>query len=438
MRFGTTIAPITAVAEMTLQGFIYGYGKQAMDSLLGWTPQNQKTLDHATSGAALLDDVRELFGGGASKSSAGVAGHPDDDRATRARASEVEVLRQQQDMTKAVSQQFGSLNTQTGFVLTSFDTLKGGSGDLQSHFGVLGYAADAAAAKLMGLAGGGDLSGASSGGSGLIQAAYHPGGGLPDDHPMTPLMRGALHGVAGPNPYAGEAGGGSFVPPGAEATTAGMRQNNLGNLGFFPGMHYSGLLGPSNARDVDHSIAKFATQEDGIRAAASLALHKYMSGRHDAWDLIAAKGGWTPGALGPGASVNVARAMGLGNRDDLHLDQPDRMVKFLHGLAVQEHGPAGRFYSEDRIKGALSHRVPVAGAPPQSKTITPGRPAGKQAAGTMAQLQPIHNHFYVDGKHMASNVVSHIVDGLEHPTSVGGPDTYGTHHGPETALNDAA
>lgn len=155
-----------------------------------------------------------------------------------------------------------------------------------------------------------------------------------------------------------------------------MRQNNLGNLGFFRGMHYAGLLGASNARDVDHSIAKFATQEAGIRAAASLALHKYTGGRRNAWDVIAAKGGWTPGSLGPGASVNVARAMGLSNRDDLHLDDEGHMVKFLRGLALQEHGQkAGSWYTEERIRGALHREHPALTPPPSRPPHRPDAPA---------------------------------------------------------------
>ncbi len=249
----------------------------------------------------------------------------------------------------------------------------------------------------------------------------------------TPLLRGAVHGAMGANPYAGEAGGGSFVPPGAEATTAGMRQNNLGNIGFFPGMHYAGLLGPSNARDVDHSIAKFADQDAGIRAAASLALHKYMSGRHDTWDIIAAKGGWTPGALGPGASVNVARAMGLGNRDDVHLDDPGQMVKFLHGLAIQEHGPAGRFYSEDRIRAALQHPT-VDGR----RTVSPGKPAA--AGGTSASNMPpveVHLTHMLDGKVLSHTVTKHQVADARFKRSIGPTDTYGQRAHPGSEVMDA-
>ena len=85
----------------------------------------------------------------------------------------------------------------------------------------------------------------------------------------------------------------------------------------------------------------------------------------------------------------------------------------------------------------MDYHGPVAGAPPQSRTVSPGRPAGKQGA-TMARLQPIVIQTHLDGKMVAENTVHHLVAGMEHPNSVGGPDTYGNHHGPETALNDCA
>ena len=155
--------------------------------------------------------------------------------------------------------------------------------------------------------------------------------------------------------------------------TSGMRARNLGNIGYF-GQHEPGLVGPSNSRDVDHSIAMYATQEDGIRAAARLALRKYQGGMRDTASLIAGPKGWTPGALGPGASVNIARAMGLTNRDDLHLDQPDMMHKFLRGLATQEHGKAGSYYTDKMIDDALAGRgatTATGGVPGKTAGVSP-------------------------------------------------------------------
>ena len=157
----------------------------------------------------------------------------------------------------------------------------------------------------------------------------------------------------------GAGDGSATTEDGGPGFTSGMKARNLGNIGYF-GQHETGLVGPSNSRDVDHSIAMYATQEDGIRAAARLAMRKYQSGMHDTASLIAAKkGGWTPGALGPAASVNIAKAMGLSNKDDLHLDQPGQMQKFLGALARQEHGSAGAYYSPEMIDRALKGSGPA-------------------------------------------------------------------------------
>ena len=381
----------------------------------------------------------------------------DEDRATRARASDSEAWRQQQDMMKAASQQFGELKTRTGFVLTSFDSVKTTSTGLRGSLDILAQTALGAARALASIAmGGGGGGGFGGGSSGIISASYGGGGGGfggggfgGGGGGLTPLLRGvgragSRSASSGSNPYVGGAGGSAFVPPVGDHLTAGMRQNNLGNIGFF-GQHMAGLIGPSIAHDVDHSIAKFATQDDGIRAAAALALAKYNKGRRNTWDIIAAKGGWTPGALGPGASVNVARAMGLGNRDDIHLDDQNQMVKFLHGLAVQEHGRAGQFYSEDRIRSALEHRgVPVAG-PSRSRTIAPGKPAGgsgSPAGGEMVEnTQPIviehHSHTYMDTKKVAHEVTRHQVADARFRRSAGQTDTYGRRAHPGSEVIDA-
>jgi len=195
-----------------------------------------------------------------------------------------------------------------------------------------------------------------SGAGAVTLVSFHPGGGAGSGFSGA---AGALKNAGGEflNGRRGAVGSGDGTATTESAGpdfTAGMRARNLGNIGYF-GQHEAGLVGPSNSRDVDHSIAMYATQEDGIRAAARLALRKYDSGMRSTASLIAGPHGWTPGSLGPGASVNVARTMGLTNQDDLHLDRPDQMRKFLRGLAVQEHGASGgRYYSDAMIGRALS------------------------------------------------------------------------------------
>jgi len=393
-----------------------------------------------------------------------------EDRASRARVSDtLELL---QDRARANVWQFGQLNDRTGVLKATFTTLDTGSTGLKGTLDILNQTAMGAARALAEVALGGGAGSASGlgGGAGVVSAAYTTWdengssgsggsavrrayaatrGGEHHEAMVTTTMpsagspggRGSVPGA--PNPYAGGAGAGAFVATAGDHLTAGMRNNNLGNIGYF-GQHTAGLIGPSNARDVDHSIAKFDTQESGIRAAAALALAKYSKGRHSTWDIIAAAGGWTPGSLGPGASVNVARAMGLGNRDDVHLNDPNQMVKFLHGLAVQEHGPAGRFYTEDRIRGALGRGATVsAGRPaatvsaPPPRKVTPGVPAGSIQAMNMP---PVHVHLthMLDGKVIAKNTTKHQVADSRFHNSVGGKDPYGNHSPPGTDFVDSA
>lgn len=217
---------------------------------------------------------------------------------------------------------------------------------------------------------------------GLVRASYETEGG---GSGRRANLRYGRQGSGGSNAFGATIGSGD----GTQTTqaegagfTAGMRARNLGNIGYF-GQKTPGLVGPSNSRDVDHSIAMFATQEDGIRAAAALALRKYQQGMHDTASLIAGPHGWTPGALGPGASVNIAGAMGLTNRDDLHLDQPGQMQKFLHGLAMQEHGKAGAYFSDAMIDRALTGSKPGMSASGNAERAGTASAAVDRAASLM-------------------------------------------------------
>ena len=124
----------------------------------------------------------------------------------------------------------------------------------------------------------------------------------------------------------------------------GLRlSNNLFNIKYVPGAEsnqkrWPGLLGPSEARDGGDPQMKFATVEDSGVAGAQLALRKYQSGMRTPRQIIAGQMGWTPGY--EGAATNIARIAGLGLDDDLRLDTPEGLRRFLPALAEQEHGGA--------------------------------------------------------------------------------------------------
>jgi hypothetical protein len=122
----------------------------------------------------------------------------------------------------------------------------------------------------------------------------------------------------------------------------GLRHsNNLFNIKYFRGaekypQRWPGLMGPSIARDQGDPQMKFATVEDSGVAGAELLRRKYQSGMRTPRQIIAGNQGWTPGYTG--AAENVARVAGVGVDDDLRLDTPEGLRRFLPALAEQEHG----------------------------------------------------------------------------------------------------
>ncbi len=234
-------------ATALVQKFLYDQVAGLQDRVLGWTPKNQATLDHATTLSNVVKDVKEQwFGGSADPAAADrdarlrrterqrlmrepleggldrmraemtgenaplppprpmtASGfHPDDDRATRSRASDADVWIQQQDMIRAASQQFGALNDKTGVLQASFTTLDGGSDAAAQQIALLGLAARTVAGAMAGMLSGGGSGGS---GSGIISASYEGGGfggggsgGSSFGGRVAPnLRRGRPHGIGG-------------------------------------------------------------------------------------------------------------------------------------------------------------------------------------------------------------------------------------------------
>lgn len=208
-----------------------------------------------------------------------------------------------------------------------------------------------------------------------------------------------------------------FIPParywGVDDRTAGTfplglrHSNNLFNIKYFQGAErnqnkWPGLLGPSVARDQGDPQMLFANPEDSGVAAAGLLRRKYDSGMRSPQSIIAGRSGWTPGhTMAPG---NVARLAGVGVNDDLKLDTPEGMRRFLPALAEQEHGKwmADRYFTPemyDKIterstgaqfaSGALPPLAPLAadgsnahrwGSPLAGVPTTPGAPSPARPA----------------------------------------------------------
>lgn len=130
---------------------------------------------------------------------------------------------------------------------------------------------------------------------------------------------------------------------------AGMRNNNPGNIKY---VGQANALGPSKNTDQGDPQAVYATAEDGMSAMYDLLRRKYTGGKVTPNQMIADKGGWTPGNYE--AAKNVARYAGIGPNDDINLGDPNSAFKFMRALMLQEHGEASKMYSDDMIVKAIN------------------------------------------------------------------------------------
>lgn len=129
---------------------------------------------------------------------------------------------------------------------------------------------------------------------------------------------------------------------------AGMRNNNPGNIKF---VGQANSVGPSENTDQGDPQAVYATAEEGMSAMLTLMKKKYDGGKTTFNELIAGKGGWTPGNYA--AAKNVARHAGIGPDDDINLNDPASAFKAMRALMLQEHGKASSAYSDDMVWNAI-------------------------------------------------------------------------------------
>ena len=139
----------------------------------------------------------------------------------------------------------------------------------------------------------------------------------------------------------------------------GMGNNNPLNIKYAPGVSYDGLVGPSTNTDQGDPQNVFKTPEAGWAAGYSLLNKKYGSGMTTPNQIIAGKGGWTPGNTQ--AAANVAKAAGIGPDDDIGFNDPAKAQKFMRALVTQEQGAAASAYPDTMIAGALGGSQPASG-----------------------------------------------------------------------------
>jgi len=130
-----------------------------------------------------------------------------------------------------------------------------------------------------------------------------------------------------------------------EGTTKPDLTNNPGDI-HYPGtaLDYQKLYGGTKSDQGDQGapLYQFPSMKAGLDAMEGLAKYKYNNeGRKTANQIIAEKGGWTPGALGKDAAKHIARDMGIGPDDDLGLGDAKKMLAFKRALAKQEGSKEG-------------------------------------------------------------------------------------------------
>ena len=388
---------------------IYQGGKDAIDSMLGWTAENQKTLDRATSGAATWERLQGLFGVGSAeaatlpRSLSPVYTAPNHDGNALHRNDEMPAAK--------VGEKLGMLSDKTGFVLTSFEGLKTntialndnftglgtGSGAFKNALDILTATAIGAARALAEVA----MSGGNSvgGGSGFINASYGGGGGFGGTG-GSPDISGAFRG-SGP-------GIGHFF-------SAADREKNI--------RAYAASIGINP--DVAMAVAKSEGfgRFDGDRGTSFGDLQMHIGG---------------------GLGDFYRRATGKNPADPKNELELDRFA-----LDQAKRGGWSPWHGAARIGVHGRYGIgetPVAGAPP-SRTVAPGKPAadggGHIEAALHRALGAVKMQVAVvydaqHEKHVAKFVTKRQAVAARFPTDMGGPDLHGHYTSPGTPITDAA
>jgi hypothetical protein len=118
---------------------------------------------------------------------------------------------------------------------------------------------------------------------------------------------------------------------------------------------------PSTRTDQGVPLVQFPNLAKGFSAMRALALEKYNAGRRSAYDLISARGGWTPGNRS--AAEQLAKHLGVKPDEDLNLHNESMMMRFQNALARREgsrarlaaplrhgHHPASHYQHESMLR----------------------------------------------------------------------------------------
>ena len=197
-----------------------------------------------------------------------------------------------------------------------------------------------------------------------INAGKNPFGATQNDFPADTAAIAARHGIAWGANFSGKKDAMHFeytgITPkfGPSGTTKPDLTNNPGDI-HYPGsaLDYQKLFGGTKSDQTDQGdpLYQFPNLRAGFDAMAALARKKYANGLRTINEIIAGKGGLTPGNMR--AAGNIAKGMGIDPNEDVHGFSDDLMRKFQSAYGRQEGSNAavdalehGEVYGNDRIK----------------------------------------------------------------------------------------
>lgn len=137
---------------------------------------------------------------------------------------------------------------------------------------------------------------------------------------------------------------------------AGMRNFNPGNLKYtgsdWQSNNLFGITGPSVNTDQGDPQIQFSDPVSGMASAVRLALAKQSQGMDTVSKIITNQNGWTPGNTA--AANNIAKTMGVDPNQQINLQDPVTMDKFMKALVRQEHGPSSSQYGQDLYNAGIN------------------------------------------------------------------------------------
>jgi TP901 family phage tail tape measure protein len=166
-----------------------------------------------------------------------------------------------------------------------------------------------------------------------------------------------------------------------KAAPAGMRNNNPGNLIWSRedlSKEY-GSIATSINRDNKGKDPQLVFNDPltGMTAAAQLALKKYNSQTSNfktVMKIISDQNGWTQGNTE--AARNVALNMGISPDEDIQLNDPEKLKKFLKGLVKQEQGEASSVYTDELYEAAIANAINIRSSGSKNQTPAPPMQSG--------------------------------------------------------------